>query len=240
MTPEQATEILRLKDANVAPKQIARKVGLRPAEVTAFIRGQAESAYLEKAKAGTLQPLYECITNRSTAKSLLEGRGADEDVRSGGLGQVIVARQEHNRLLMGSYLVDYWCLGVKDAIPPRKLSRSDYQMLKDSSAERFGEPFVEISLDQARSIVFGAASYARRLGFEPHQDFNAKAQAHLGGEPETLMPLEFGKDGQPFYMSGPYDNAEKIIQTLKRSVGEDNFKFIAGLEGAGSFLDFPE
>ncbi|WP_237720512.1 hypothetical protein [Rhodococcus opacus] len=35
--------------------------------------------------------------------------------------------------------------------------------------------------------------------------------------------IEFGKDGQPFYLNGPYDNSAAVIRTLERSVGAGNF-----------------
>ncbi|WP_421656838.1 hypothetical protein [Leptothermofonsia sp. ETS-13] len=38
MTPEQIQEIVRLRSQNLAPKQIARQLGLRSAEVTAVIK----------------------------------------------------------------------------------------------------------------------------------------------------------------------------------------------------------
>ena len=50
------------------------------------------------------------------------------------------------------------------------------------------EPFVEISLEQAQAIVYGAVDYARSLDFEPRRDLNTKAQIHLGLRPETLLP----------------------------------------------------
>lgn len=70
MTPEQAAEILRLREAKVAPKQIARQLSLRPAEVTAFIRDHAEEIYLEKVRSGDLQPLQECLVNRCAVQKL--------------------------------------------------------------------------------------------------------------------------------------------------------------------------
>ena len=238
MTPEQAVEILRLREASVGPKQIARKLKLRPAEVNTFIRENAEGAYLKKAKEGSLQPLYECIVNQSAAKRLLEGKDLAEGEGVNGMAQVIVVRQDHNRYLFGSYLIDYWCLGVKDTIPPRKMGHSRYQAFRELCTERFQEPFVDISLEQAQSIIYGAAEYARKLGFEPVPDFNTKAQVHLGLRPETLIPIEFGKDGQPFFVSGPYDNAEKVIKTLEASVGEGNFHYIAEIGGFGdAFLE---
>lgn len=239
MTSEQAAEILRLKAASVGPKQIARKLGLRPAEVTAFIRDNAEKGYLQKAQDKALKPLQECLINRSAFEDLLGKKRSKKGDSGNGLAQIILTYQERNRYLMCSYLIDYWCLGVKDTIPPRRLGLGEYQALKNRCSEQFREPFVDISLEQARSIVYGAVNYARSLGFKPHRDFNGKARAHLGPEPENLVPIEFGKDGQPFFMSGPHDNAQKILRTLETNVGAGNFDFVAGIGGGDGFLGLP-
>ncbi|WOD41386.1 hypothetical protein [Nodosilinea sp. E11] len=240
MTPEQVAEILRLREAKVAPKQIARQLDLRPAEVSAFIRDRAEDLYLEKARSGDLQPLQACLVNQSAVQKLFPKKQSlltklRPQIRQGveGMGQVIVARQEHNRLLVGSYLIDYWCLGVKDAIPPRKMGTSEYEKFLGFCEERFDEPFVDITLEQAQAIVFGAVDYARSLGFEPHKDFNPKAQTHLGLRPETLLPIECGKDGQPFFMSGPYDDVDQVVKTLEASVGAGNFHYMTAIGGPG-------
>jgi len=233
MTPEQATEVMRLREAKVAPKQIARKLGLRPAEVKTCIQQSAEELYLQKAQAGTLDPVYECLVNQSAAERLLEGIELDENTGVGGFAEVIVARQEHNRIVSAAYLVDYWCLGVKDVIPPDSNGKSGYERFKKLCTERFNESFIDISLAQAQSIIYGAVDYARSLGFEPSRDFDPKAQMHLGPKPETLIPIEFGKDGKPLYFSGPYDNAKKIIKTLTATVGPDNFHYVAAMEGLG-------
>jgi hypothetical protein len=235
MTPAQAAEIRRLRAAKVTPKQIARQLGLRPAEVTAFIRDHAEENYLEKARSGNLQPLQECLVNQGTAQRLLTKQRSKKNQGVKGLCQIVVARQEHNRFLVGSYLVDYWCLGIKNVMPPRKMGSSEYRKFVESCKRKFEEPFVEIPLEQAQSIVYGAIDYASGLGFEPHRDFNTKAQTHLGLRPETLIPIEFGNEGQPYFVSGPYDNAQKVIETLKASVGAGNFHYLATF--GGSMLD---
>jgi hypothetical protein len=240
MTPEQSTEIMRLREAKVAPKQIARKLGLRPAEVKTFIQQSAEELYLKKAKDGTLQPVYECLVNQSAAKRLLEGTKLDESEGVGGFAQVILARQESNRIISAVYLVDYWCLGVKDVIPPDSKGKRGYERFKNLCTENFNEPFVDISLEQAQSIIYGAVDYARSLGLEPSRDFDKKAQMHLGPKPETLIAIEFGKDGKPFYFSGPYDDADKIIKTLTANVGPDNFHYMAAIGGFGNKMEFLE
>lgn len=240
MTPDQATEILRLREAKVAPKQIARKLKLRPAEVTAFIQDHAEEADLEKARSGDLQSLQECRVNQGAARNLLGLKDQQEHEGPEGMCQVLVARQEGSRLLVSSYLIDYWCLGVKNMMPPRIMGRSEYQLLLESSQERFEEALVEITLEQAQSIVYGAVDYAHSLGFEPHRDFNTKAQIHLGLRPETLIPIEFGKDGQPFFMNGPYDDTARVIKTLEANVGAGNFNYVAGIGGLdGLMFDDP-
>lgn len=169
--------------------------------------------------------------NQGAAQGLLGHKSQPTVEGPDGLAQVIVARQERSRLLVGSYLVDFWCLGVKDTIPPRKMGEREYELFCESCVRQFNQDFVSISLEDAQAIVYGAVDYARKLGFEPHQDFNTKAQAHLGLPPDNLRPLEFGKDGKPFFISGPYDDAAQVIRTLEASVGKDNFHVLAGLGG---------
>jgi len=92
-----------------------------------------------------------------------------------------------------------------------------------SSRGYHGDP-LEAPIELAREVVFGSIAYARDLGFEPHPDF-AAAEAHLGpwNGPSTIT---FGKQGKPFYISGPNDNPRTIIRTLERSGGTGNFDFI--------------
>lgn len=70
--------------------------------------------------------------------------------------------------------------------------------------------------------------YAVQLGFSPHSDFE-KTRSHLGewsGEPK----IHCGRNGKPFYVSGPYDNPMKILKTLREKVGEGNFDYLMGME----------
>lgn len=231
-------EIVRLRALNLSPKQIARKLGLRPAEVTAVIKAQAEEASLARAERGELPPVKACFINTDAVGRLLghqpqrqgfwqKQKDRDEDENSG-FAQIFVARLERNRYLVCSYLVDYWCLGVKDALGPRKFDRSKYEAFIQKAYARFSAGYQEITLEQAQSIVWGGVDYAASLGLQPHQDFE-KAKAHLGERPENLIEIEFGRNGKPFYFSGPYDNTEKIIATLRKTVGEDNFEYMVAL-----------
>ena len=235
MSPEQVQEIIRLRALNLSPKQIARKLGLRPAEVNELLRQQAEGVAITRRAQGALALLERCLINEKAAQRLLETKkkglfrakwGSEEAPDGvGGLAQIFVTRVEGNQYLVASYLVDYWCLGVKNVLGPRKLNRTKYEALVKKTYSKFQQEYREITLEQAQAIIFGAVEYAQKLGLKPHRDFS-KAEEHLGQPSENLLPIEFGRKGKPFYVSGPYDNPHKIITKLRETVGEGNFDYL--------------
>jgi hypothetical protein len=77
----------------------------------------------------------------------------------------------------------------------------------------FGSSGVEAPLELAQHLVHGAVAFARGLGFEPYEEF-AAAAVHLG-EPAGPVLIEFGRDGVPFYVAGPCDDARSVVQTLE-------------------------
>ena len=239
MTPEQLQEIAKLRSLNLSPKQIARKLGLRPAEVTTVIRSQAQAT---RAQSGgkALAPLEQCVINERAAQRLLDrpqqqGRvgkktpDLEADDEGSGLAQVFVTRLDRSQYLVSSYLVDYWCLGVKDTFGPRKMDRVKYKQLVNRISQQFGQDLRDITLEQAQSIIFGAVDYAAQFDLQPHKDFE-QSKLQLGDRPATLIDIEFGHDGKPLYISGPYDNPNKILEKLKRHAGEDNFHFMVPLQ----------
>jgi hypothetical protein len=100
-----------------------------------------------------------------------------------------------------------------------------YENLVQQAFDTFEEGFREISLVQAQSIIFGAFDYADRLGLKPDPDFE-RSKVQLGQRPEQLIEIEFGQNGKPMYVNGPYDNPDKIVDTLRRSVGDGNFRYM--------------
>lgn len=235
VTPEQIQTILQLREENVAPKQIARRLGLRPAEVSQIIRTQAAADPEKYSHPRPLPPLKECLINTyagdyffppSDRKSQLKRlRRKLEKDDLGGLAEIVVTRVDGHRYTTSSYLVDYWCLGVKDAFGPRRAETGFYAMLVEKIYAGFDQGYREISLEQAQAIIYGAVDYARQLGFEPHPDFE-RAQKHLGPRLDNLPQLTFGKDGKPFFINGPHDNPDKIIAILEQNVGPGNFDYV--------------
>lgn len=145
-----------------------------------------------------------------------------------GLVRIAISRElPEERLAFGSFLVDMLCLGVKDAMYFWDISRAEYessflpQLYMSDEAE-------ECPVDLAHQIVYQAVDYAGQFGFKPHKDF-LKAQYLLdprGTHPEEHK-LEFGKDGKPFFVAGPYDNVPVILKKLEKHAGEGNYFFNA-------------
>ncbi|MCY7390793.1 MAG: DNA-binding response regulator [Leptolyngbyaceae cyanobacterium CAN_BIN12] len=240
MTPEQEQAVLDLRTRNVAPKQIARQLGLRPAEVSALIKTQAEQAATARLAAGELYPLFQCLINqncladllpeRQTASAIAPSTELEEDADAG-LAVIILSRKAgFNRLEVCTYLVDLWCLGVKDASGPRMMNPSTYKDFVEFAYRHFLAGAEDIPLELAQAIVFGGVEYAKTLGFQPHADFE-QARSQLGKPVEAWSGtpvLTFGRSGKPCYINGPYDDPIKTLQTLRETVGEGNFDFILG------------
>jgi len=164
-------------------------------------------------------PLHECLI--------------DKEWQDRGLAQILLSRrQPNNKLIFGVYLVDIFCLGLKNTFCNANISLEEYQRLK---LETFRETvLVPCPPENICKIIFGAIEYAERLGFNPQKDFDL-SQFVLKELPinESDLTLEFGNDGKPLYIAGPDDDFNTIIKTLKKNVGEDNFDFIAPIPLGG-------
>ena len=228
MADDELLERVReLRARGRSPKEIARALKVRPATVAPLIRRLAAAEPREEA------PLTGCWVNPGWSSSMrFTGHPEWPDTGPGetgvsGLVMVLVARERGSSVRVCEFLVDTWCLGVKNALGPKPVER---RKLPSFCADAFrsypGAP-VEVPLVLAQRIVFGAIGYARGLGFEPHADF-AKAAGHLG-EWDGVCDLEFGRDGMPMYIEGPHDDTWRIMHTLRQNVGDGSFHYLAGL-----------
>jgi hypothetical protein len=162
-----------------------------------------------------------------------------------GFGQVIIARfKGSGEAEVGVFLVDTFCLGVKDAyftrLWPDEYEKRLLARLEDQGGREAIEPAC------ARKLVEEAVVYARRLGLEPHPDYKLGARVFGGIEarscPRTFV---FGKDGKPLYVQSPNDSeafAQHVMGTLTRRLGQGGFHYIlflgetSGGVGAGTGL----
>ena len=187
--------------------------------------------YIRK-KARTL-PLFECLVN--------------DDWKEQGVAHIVVARSHTNgNITMCMYLVDLYCLGIKNTQYLFNILKTEYQEKKESIDSLV---FEQIPYELAHNIVFAGLEYAEEFGFKPHKDFTSITQFMLEEDTEEieLIEVECGKDGKPFYVNGPYEDQAKIKQILaqlERTAGPGNYDFeivdddeFAGANPEGSELE---
>ena len=160
--------------------------------------------------------------------SPIEGCFIRKNIFSEGIGTALVSRKMPNsRLGIGVFLLDVWCLGVKNTY---------FSVLsEDEYTDRITEINVHETLENihpscARKLIEQCIKYSDGLGFKPHKDFKISRQLLVDIDP-TVCPNQytFGKDGKPFYISGPNENfnqSNKIIRSLLQHCGEGNFDYL--------------
>lgn len=144
-----------------------------------------------------------------------------------GMGTVLLGRRiSGGRLAIAFFLLDTYCLGVKDA-GGRIGTPGQFDEMLDQI--RSNEAMLPAAPSTARKAVEEAIEYARSLGFPPHADYR-KVSPIWGDIDASHSDREFafGRDGKPFYIAGPHDDAQRqnlIRHRLRDSVGEGNFEF---------------
>jgi hypothetical protein len=227
--------VRQLRQRGLPPKQIARTLGMSPAAVAPLVRRVAE---VDQAGSEPAQRvLVGCWANPGWSHGLDLGDASDwaaadppvgESPGTEGLVSVLLARRERaSRITVCGFLVDVFCLGVKNAIGPLTMGAGTVDTYRRDYFQAYDVPGVPIPIELAQHLVCGAVAYARDLGFEPHADFEVAAP-YLGA-PVGACPIRFGRDGKPFYVSGPYDDTRRILRTLEKAVGKGNYSFAAGL-----------
>jgi hypothetical protein len=154
---------------------------------------------------------------------------ATTDLWTQGLGWVCLSRELPSGFVaFGLFLVDRYCLGVKNAMADvtGRLSY-DSQVARKMRSEFSSK---ELHPAAAQKLVECAVQYARSLGLQPHADYQ-KAKLIFGesGAGECAEEFEFGKDGKPFFVAGPRDTPDRcrrILSALERSCGPDGFDYL--------------
>jgi hypothetical protein len=96
---------------------------------------------------------------------------------------------------------------------------------------------IHADLNLAAKIIREGVAYARELGFSPNRDIR-DAELVLGdADPDACdEEIPLGRDGKPFFVSGPYDNVERILDKLTRKLGPDGFHYMIGIEGLDELI----
>lgn len=156
------------------------------------------------------------------------------DLGEDGLTEVIFTRTNaEGKVRGGVFLVDRYCLGVKNAFL-MELTAAEWPDQLDFMLP--SKIRMAIHPACARKLVEGAVAYAQALGFAPHRDFH-KAKRIFGSATarECTQEFTYGLDGKPHYFAGPKDTEQRIdlvLRILTAKLGADGFGFTGPAEAS--------
>jgi hypothetical protein len=148
-----------------------------------------------------------------------------------GMGCVIISRKmPTGGIGFGVFLIDVFCLGVKDAFFSVR-PQGEYEYRIDKIREK--EDLQPVDPAWAVKLIKNAEAYAGDLGFRPHRDYEF-AQRILGDINPAACPQEFtfGKDGKPRYVAGPHEtetDSRRVIDILTKKLGPGGFHYLVPL-----------
>jgi hypothetical protein len=144
-----------------------------------------------------------------------------------GIGTLVLARgASRHHLALSSFLVDVFCLGVKNVMF-EAVDDAVFEMYLDATDA--GSPMVSVDPGYARKLLRDLAAWSQSIGFAAHRDFAAVERIFGDVSAEACDAVfTFGRDGKPVYIPGPSDTAPLIrqrIAQLQKHLGDDGFGF---------------
>ncbi len=147
------------------------------------------------------------------------------DWQESGMAHIIVTRvRPSGNLVMSSFLVDTFCLGVKDAGYHENMTPSDFEEYLNNYRKGMG--LEEISYNEAHNIIYGAIAFAEEGGINPNKEFDTAGYIlEEDTEDIPLIEYDFGKNGKHLLIVHPDRKEMPYYHILKKNLGDD-FEFV--------------
>ncbi len=150
--------------------------------------------------------------------------GYDSETR--GLVQVLVCRAKDGVWASAAFLVDLDCLGVKRAAVRRGMRATEHQRAVQDFYQ--DQPGFQCAPELAVKVIEQGVAYAESLGFPPTAEVLKTLPFLAGVDPADCdEEIILGREGKPFFVAGPRDDAEAVLAHLAERLGEGGFHFIA-------------
>jgi hypothetical protein len=185
--------------SNIAARRAA-KANRRKAVVAEKRRSElgANSLAARVATAAKL-PLHDCLLTEGWAEA--------------GMGSLIVTRGvSHANLSMGLFLIDAYCLGVKD-VGFRSIGGVDLDRFVAMASQ--AAPLAPVDPAYARKLLREVVAWAAEYGFPPHRDFAAVERLFGSVDADACAEVfQFGHAGSPLYVPGPTETPRQIERRM--------------------------
>ena len=142
-----------------------------------------------------------------------------------GMGTLVLARGATSHgIAFGSFLLDSFCLGIKD-VSFGSVGGEYFESYM--TAMEATSPMISVDPSYARKLLRDLAAWSQSIGFAPHPEFAAVERlfGDVNADASDAV-FRFGCDGKPLYIPGPSESTHLIqrrIEDLRRHVGDDGF-----------------
>lgn len=211
-------------DPRKRQKKLERKMAKRRAQKQTFVQQNPTDVHVRFQQAASATVLHSL---------------ASDSVWKQGIGPVLLSREvKHGQVAFAVFLVDMYCLGVKNAMWNIR-SRSEIESLTSKWSRDY--KIIKLKPECTRKLVEGAVEYARNLGITPHEDYQ-RARLIFGDIDGAACTEEFvyGRDGKPFFIGGPHDSparCRQIIGMLNSRLGPQGHHFLMPVPAGDPLLD---
>ena len=117
-----------------------------------------------------------------------------EDLENQGEGHIIVTRKHTGgRISLAFFLVDIWCVGVKDSFYKLRVDPEELEDLIDCHPLGLRE----CSYEEAHNWIFGAVEFAEEAGIAPDKSFSlTRYMLEEDNDDIPLIEYDYGKNGR--------------------------------------------
>ena len=159
---------------------------------------------------------------KQRARTLEIGKCYKTDIEAFGEGHVIVTRNHTGgRISLADYLVDAYCLGVKDSF--YHLRMEDYEV--EEMIDFIGAD--ECTYEEAHNWIYESIAFAEEAGIQPDKSFNlTKYMLEEDTDEIPLIKYDFGRNGKHTLIVHSRLEASKYLPLLNQNIGEGNYEFI--------------
>jgi hypothetical protein len=199
---------------NIAQRR-AKKAARRKAALQERRKREADGTTLpERIRRAAGTPIQHCLLQEALFET--------------GMGMLVLTRGlSAIRVAMGCFLLDVYCLGIKDVMF-RSLNASELEYF--IATMKATSPLVNINPSDARRLLRDLALWAGSIGFSPHRDF-ATIESLFGDicSDTSTATFQFGHDGKPLYVAGPAESPAQIrlrLKHLRERLDDGGFHYI--------------
>lgn len=136
---------------------------------------------------------------------------------------------------LGFYVVDTYCLGVKDSSFHFSIDKFKYQEILNGIKLRM----MRVSYEEVHNLVYGTVAFAEEGGIHPDESF--KLTQYILEEDTEEVPLieyDFGRDGKHFLCANDRIELSKYVPVLMKAVGDDFFYLLPGMKEVKSGSEY--